>query len=101
MILLFLVRPFGWWITASLVIMWFVGGWIATLIERKTYESNYRMDLIVFAAEEYMKDMDTESAALLLSKVAPEWWIKLMSPDWQKQLQNRLLDIFLPVDDKS
>jgi hypothetical protein len=94
--LFFLFRVFSWWVAASLIIMWFVSGWIATLIERKFYANNYNMDLIVFAAEQYTKDMPTESAAELMSKVAPKWWIKLMPPIWQSQLRNRLVVILLP-----
>lgn len=62
----------------------------------KFYANNYNMDLIVFAAEQYTKDMPTESAAELMSKVAPKWWIKLMPPIWQSQLRNRLVVILLP-----
>jgi len=78
-----LFRHFSWWIMASLATMWLISGWIATLIERKFYANDDNMDLIVYAAKQYTKDMGTESAAGLMSNVAPKWWIKLMPQKWQ------------------
>lgn len=97
-ILFLLFETFSWWLVLSIMVMWFVSGWVATLIERKAYASEYNMDLIVFTAEEYTKDMDTESAAQLMSQVAPKWWIKLMPPSWQSRLRERLAVILLPDD---
>lgn len=89
-ILLFFFKSLNWWLTLSVLVMWFVSGWIATFTERKFYATDYNMDLIVYAAEKYSKDMDTESAAHCMSEVAPKWWIKLMPSQWQSQLRNRL-----------
>jgi hypothetical protein len=98
LVLFLLFKPLGWWLMLSIIVMWFVSGWIATLIERKAYASEYNMDLIVFAAEQYTKDMDTESAAHLMSQAAPKWWIKLMPQEWQSRLHERLAAILLPDD---
>ena len=85
------------WLIVSAAIMWFIGGWIATLIERKLYCDNYRMELIVFAAEEYKKDSKSVAeAAELMSVVVPKWWIKLMPQKWQSELRDKLANILLP-----
>lgn len=84
------------WLIVSVGLMWFIGGWIATLIERKLYCDNYMIKLIIFAAEEYKKDFkSTEKAADLMSVVVPKWWIKLMPQKWQSELRDKLANILL------
>ena len=86
----------GWWLILSIAIFLFIGGWIATLIERKLYCNQFQLDTIVYAAQEYSRLSNAESAAEILSEVAPKWWIKLMPSDWQQELREKLQNILLP-----
>lgn len=88
----------GKWLFLSITTFLFLGGWIATLIERKLYCNQFQLDTIVYAAKEYSRLSNTESAAGILMEVAPKWWIKLMPSDWQRELQEKLKEILLPND---
>ncbi|KFN37789.1 hypothetical protein KN63_08120 [Smithella sp. F21] len=85
----------GWWLILSVAIFLFIGGWIATLIERKFYCNQFQLDTIVYAAKEYSRLSNTEGAAEILAVVAPKWWIKLMPSDWQQELREKLKEILL------
>lgn len=95
-ILLLLYSTFGWWLVLTFIIMWFLSGWIATMLERKIHANQDNMERIVFAAEQYTRERGTEIAAQIMSQAAPEWWIKLMPPRWQSDLRNRLAVILQP-----
>jgi len=86
----------GWWLILSIAIFLFIGGWIATLIERKLYCNQFQLDTIVYAAKEYSRLSNAEGAAEILTDVAPKWWIKLMPSDWQRELRGKLKQILLP-----
>ncbi len=100
LVVLILIYPsVGLWVIAAAVVMYFLGGWVATLIERKFYCDDLRLDTIVYYAEENVKDLGANRTAELLGEVAPKWWIKLMPMQWQKELHNRLSPILLPGGD--
>jgi hypothetical protein len=86
----------SWWLIFSIAIFLYLGGWIATLIERKLYCSQFQLDTIVYAAKKYKRLTSVESAAEILTEVAPKWWIKLMPFNWQQQLREELSKINLP-----
>jgi|GEM_PF-4030515 len=77
----------------SILTMWFAGVWSVTILERKLYGTELEMDIIVYAAENYAKDIGPEQAAQLMSVVVPNWWLRLMPSHWQNQLQKRLSSI--------
>ncbi len=89
------ISSLGWWLILSVAIFLFIGGWIATLIERKFYCNQFQFDTIVYAAKEYSRLSNTEGAAEILAVVAPKWWIKLMPSDWQQELREKLKEILL------
>ena len=88
--LFLLFKVLNWWLVPIGILMWFISGKIATLIERKAYANQYNMDLIVSAAERYAKDADAESVAQVMSQAVPKWWIELMPQLWQSLLRERL-----------
>jgi len=90
------ISELTWWLILSLFIFLFIGGWIATIIERKLYCNQFQLDIIVSAAKEYSKLTSTESAAEILAEVAPKWWIKLMPSKWKMELHGQLKQILLP-----
>lgn len=83
-----------WWSFLAAGVMWFVSGWLATLLERKLYGTQHNLDLVVMAVDEYGKDMDDEFRLQLLQEFAPEWWVRLMSPSWRIKLQQTLNEKF-------
>ena len=87
-LLLFTPIRIGWWILLSFAIMWFVGGWIATLIERILYCNEHNMKTFIFAAEQYTKEKGFKYATIILKQNVPKWWIKLMPLSWQVKLSN-------------
>ncbi|MDD5007973.1 MAG: hypothetical protein PHC68_06140 [Syntrophorhabdaceae bacterium] len=91
----------GWWLILTIAMFLFLGGWIATLIERKLYCNQFQLDTIVYAAKEYSRLSNTESAAEILIDVAPKWWIKLMPSGWQKELRGKLEQVLLPENHDS
>lgn len=95
-IILYFIHVLHWWIIASGLIMFFLGNWIATILERKLYCNDLRLDTFVFIAEQYTKERGAEEAAHFISLAAPKWWIKLMPMYWQRKLRERLAAILLP-----
>ncbi len=95
---LVLIKTLYAWLVVSIGIMLFFGGWLATLLERRLYCSDLRMETFIFAAKEYVHDMGQEGAAAVMSEVAPKWWIKLMPYSWQRKLREKLSSILLPPD---
>jgi len=80
-----LIKYEGFIIIASFPIVWFLSGWFATILERKIYMMKVYDDLID-ASEGYMKNGSPASAeyALHMMKL-PDWWLKLMSPQFRDQ----------------
>lgn len=96
--LLLLIELMEWWFIPSGVLMWLIGNWLATLVERKLYCNNSNMDIIFLAAKEHAKDMKTEDATELMLDVAPKWWLKLMPLSWQLELREKLLPLLMPCE---
>lgn len=84
------------WLILSGVITFFIGGWLATLLERKVYCNQQQLEIIVGAAKEYKRLSDSNGAAEVMSEVAPKWWLKLMPVAWQRDLRIKLKPILLP-----
>lgn len=82
--------PFGWHLIVVFLLIWFVSGWIATLIERKLYQTEDNLDLISYAAESYGKSLRPEQLQELMDGFAPQWWIRLMSWSWREKLTARI-----------
>lgn len=81
-------------IIINYIFLWFISGWIATLIERKIYE---RKDEIIFFAKianDLAKEHGKDIAKILISKNIPDWWLKLMSPSWQNEYYKKMEEIF-------
>jgi len=91
---------FDWMGILLLAIMWFLGNWIATLLERKLYCNEWQMNFIVLAAQQYARHFGQEIAVSNLEKFVPKWWIKLMPMKWQKQLIERLVTILQPEEEE-
>ncbi len=84
------------WVILSAASIFFIGGWIATLLERKLYCSSDQIKIILGAAEEYARLSGPNGAAEVLGQVAPKWWLKLMPAAWQQELRIKLQPILLP-----
>jgi hypothetical protein len=81
-------------IVTNYILLWFISGWIATLIEQKIYE---RKDEIIFFAEianDLIKEHGKDTAKILINKNIPHWWLKLMSSSWQNEYYNKMKEIF-------
>jgi hypothetical protein len=96
LILVFLAEGYIWWdYIVSVGIMIILGWWISTIIERSLYCNSLRLETIVLAAKEYSSNMSSEEAVELMSIVVPQWWIKIMPHNWQKELRSKLEPILL------
>lgn len=84
------------WVILSGAITLFIGGWLATLLERKLYCNSDQIKIIVGAAQEYVRFSSPNGAAEVLAQVAPKWWLKLMPAAWQQELRMKLQPILLP-----
>jgi hypothetical protein len=84
-----------WWLLVTVIIAWLLGGWIATLIERAMYGKKEEIDFIVFAIENQAKSSGFNEAMItnLYSKWVPNWWIKLMTSSFQRELKLRISKI--------
>ncbi len=79
-----------WWALLTGSLTYFVGGWMATIVERKMYGNERTIETIVFAAQSFAQDHGWDASRRILSTVVPSWWIKLMSSGWRKKLESRL-----------
>lgn len=84
------------WLILSGVISFFIGGLLATLLERKIYCNRQQLEIIIGAAQEYERLSDSNVAAEVMAQVAPKWWLKLMPVTWQQELRKKLQPILLP-----
>ena len=84
------------WLIAAGVMAFFIGGWLATLLERKIYCNRQQLEIIVGAAKEYKRLSDSNVAAEVMAQVSPKWWLKLMPVTWQRELRIKLQPILLP-----
>lgn len=91
-IILWSVTEVAWWLLLTIAFMWFIGGWLGTIIERRVYANETTLALIVDAAgrwEKSARDVET------LKQAVPEWWIKLMPRCWRQRLHDLLTN---PID---
>src|SRR3972149_10337282 len=84
------------WVILSAASTFFIGGWIATLLERKLYCSSDQIKIIVGAAQEYARFSGPNGAAEVLGQVAPKWWLKLMPAAWEQEVRIKMQPILLP-----
>ena len=77
----------GWWLLLPFAIMWFLSGWVATVIERKFYETDANIEVIIVAVEDVADTITSfEERKKNLARLVPSWWFKLMSRSWQEKL---------------
>jgi len=84
-----LVSMFRWEVLYAVAIMWFISGWIARTTERRLYGTRDTLETIVAGVERYGRG-DAASRERLLRHFAPGWWMRLMSPGWQAELEREL-----------
>ena len=82
--------PFGWHLILVLLLIWFLGGWTATLIERKLYGTEERLETIVYAVESYGKSLRPEQLREFIDGLVPQWWIRLMPMSWRGRVTKRI-----------
>jgi hypothetical protein len=80
------IPKLGWGIIVSVVIMFHVGGWIATLIERRIYCNEEMMTSILGGAYVYTQRYGPDQAVSIILEVVPTWWLKLMPQKWRTEV---------------
>ena len=87
-----------WWTAVSVVMMLLIGGWIATLIERKIYCTEELMETLLYEAEKFNK-LESIMGTELMLRAVPEWWFKLTPSRWKNEYQRRFALIVFADDD--
>lgn len=60
----------------AFIVMWFISGGIAKIIERRAYQTDKELDLLA--------DMSSSG------HVIPQWWLALMSEEWKTTLRKEV-----------
>lgn len=74
----------GWYVCMSLVIVWVLGGWTGTCLERLIYGSS-PLDRLESHASQLVEEYGEEEASRMWAKVMPRWWVNRMSERWEKE----------------
>jgi hypothetical protein len=90
-----------WTVIPLALLIWFISGWVATILERKLYGTEDNIDLIAYVAQQFVKDCGDEKLQEYLDGIAPQWWIRLMPFSWREELTKRINENLANYDEKN
>ena len=59
----------------------------------------HNIDLLAYAAQQFVKDMGDERLQDYLDGIAPQWWVRLMPFSWREELTKRINENLASYDD--
>jgi len=98
-ITIFQIQNIGWMVIPVLLIAWYLGSKIASLLESMLYGKSV-LAKAPRLAKSFIEELGQEDAQQMWQKALPRWWINRMTRRWEMLYREAMVDIF-PSSDPS